>query len=59
MHHSNCLLYSSCSAMLIILDIDILVTLHDHDSEMELKFSILKLNTTIDCFSNLVEALLI
>ena len=59
MHHSNCLLYSSCSAMLIILDIDILVTLHDHDSEMELKFSILKLNTIIDCFSNLVEALLI
>ena len=57
MHHSNCLLYSSCSAMLIILDIDILVTLHDHDSEMELKFSILKLNTIIDCFSNLVEAL--
>ena len=59
MHHSNCLLYSSCSAMLIILDIDILVTLHDHDSEMELKSSILKLNTIIDCFSNLVEALLI
>ena len=59
MHHSNCLLYSSCGAMLIILDIDILVTLHDHDSEMELKFSILKLNTIIDCFSNLVEALLI
>ena len=45
--------------MLIILDIDILVTLHDHDSEMELKFSILKLNTIIDCFSNLVKALLI
>ena len=59
MLHSNCLLYSSCSAMLIILDIDILVTLHDHDSEMELKFSILKLNTIIDCFSNLVKALLI
>ena len=59
MHHSNCLLYSSSSATLIILDIDILVTLLEYDSEMELKFSILKLNTIIDCFSNLVEALLI
>ena len=59
MHHSNCLLYSSSSATLIILDIDILVTLLEYDSEMELKFCILKLNTTIDCFSNLVKALLI
>ena len=59
MHHANCLLYSSSSATLIILDIDILVTLLEYDSEMELKFCILKLNTTIDCVSNLVKALLI